>query len=276
MILLRPFDRLVCVKDDVNNPATSEAWFRLSDEDAIGQGLAEVLRKRLDPSRTTWAYHPQSNSLGKTVTDLVLARILQAEPGLQRLGQSGDLIARFDHKVTARRRERKVDLSLDFGESGPKSPPRMVLEVKACMTEHGKARPRLRSELLQTLDIARALEPPPLVVGVLVFNLAERFLSPLNLPRPNKHDQAKCLEVLGRLLDELGTGEEDGYDELLVVPIDFDNDVQSKPIVGRSRPTGIPAAGRPLDHLAKRLLQSARKSTECPSAGGSIDSTSNA
>ena len=261
---------------DIDDTAASEAWFDLDDEEAIGQALTKVLEDRLDPGRVRWAYHPQSNSLGKTVSELVLSRILAAEPGLQRLGKSHDLVARFDHKVRAGRRERKIDLCLELLGTEPTTTPGLVLEVKACMTEHGKARPRLKSELLQTLDVGRALEPPALVVGVLVFNLAERFLSPLNLPRHNKHDRAKCVEVLGRLLEELGTGEEDGYDELLVVPIDFDNDVHARPLLGSDRPAILPPSGRPLDRIAKRLLQASPNATGSASDGGSSNSTSKA
>ena len=262
---------------DVNIPGSSEEWFRLNDEDAIGQALSQVLQARLDSDEHAWAYHPQSSLLGKTVAELILARLLHAEPELQRLGRSRRLISRFDHKVTARRRERKVDLCLELTESDGRPLPRLVLEVKACMTEHQKARPRLRSELLQTLDIARALDPPALVVGVLVFNLSERFLSPLNLPGHNRHDHLKCLRTLEKLIGELGIEEHDGYDELLMVPIDFDNDVAARPILGKNRPRAMAQASRPLDRIARRLSQlSAVKSSAAPSDVDSNDSTSNA
>ena len=246
------------------DPSDSDYWFQMSDEDALAREISHALAARMESPDHVWAYHPQSNSLGKTIARFVLARILNAEPGLQELAHSDRLSAHFGCPVSAGRRTHTVDLCIkSLGESEPEPTPRLIVEVKSCMTGHQKARSRLLSELHSTLDIAKAIEPQSIAIGVLVFNLSERFLSPLNLPNHNLHDIPLSMNILTRLLGEVDVGQPDGYDEFLVLPIDFDNDAVVGPLIGSMRPSGLPPSGKPLTRVARQLLDRClEKSTE--------------
>jgi hypothetical protein len=206
----------------------------------VGECLSAELRQRCKDRSVKWAYHPQSNNVGQIVAQNALARLIGLDGGIASAIRAGRISVEFNASIAGRRRSKKVDLAMGYpvdvtdGEvlrpdeflCGPISSPLLLCEVKSCMTAHQKARPRLVSELLSTLEVADGLRPRPIVLGFIVMNYARRFTSPKNLPGPNLHNEGDASRALEQLFSQVPTGEGDGYDALVVVPISFDNEAE--------------------------------------------------
>jgi len=211
---------------------------RKLDSSSLAEALAADLLRRCHDRTLKWAYHPQSNSVGRVVAEHVLASLLSFPGAIERALKQGRLAATFGSSVHSGRRKKTFDLVVGEPEaivqwtapapgellSGVISKPLLLVEVKACMTAHGKAWPRLTSELLSSLEIADGLRPRPALLGVLVVNFASRFTSPKNLPGPNLHAPGDAKRVLDHVFEAVPVGGRLGYDALIVVPIDFDNE----------------------------------------------------
>jgi hypothetical protein len=114
--------------------------------------------------------------------------------------------------------------------------PILVLETKVCMTAHQRAIPRLIDELTSSLDVIRAAEPNCIRAGVLLVNLATRFMSPLNRPGPNVHRQPQdAVAVITGVLERLPSGRaNDGYDAFAIGLLDFDNERRIEAVAPQS------------------------------------------
>ncbi|MBI0374705.1 hypothetical protein JBE27_00045 [Streptomyces albiflaviniger] len=105
-----------------------------------------------------------------------------------------------------------------------------ALEAKACMTEHGKAGPRLYDELNSSHQIVHGATSQALAVGFCMVNAADKFYSPTNQhngPEANLHNQPhaaqKAIEAVSRLPRRSGSIDR-GYDGLGIVVVDLTND----------------------------------------------------
>ncbi len=205
-------------------------------QDDIAARLVEWLQSRIDGTANAWPYHPRSNDLGKFVRKEVLADLVRVSAVIADLCKRGRLGCDVNVAITTPTgRRKKLDLILGepVGEHRPPSDggvlkariqrPLFSLEVKAAMTAHAKASPRLVAELQSSLEVIRTL-PECAAMGVLVVNIAERFTSPLNLPGPNRHDQPQAtLNLISDVLERVPVGGS-GYDALAIVPIELDNE----------------------------------------------------
>lgn len=106
----------------------------------------------------------------------------------------------------------------------------VALEAKACMTEHGKAGPRLYDELNSSHQIVHGATSQALAVGFCMVNAADKFYSPTNRhngPDANVHNQPraaqKAIEAVSRLPRRSGSNDR-GYDGLGIVVVDLPND----------------------------------------------------
>jgi len=111
----------------------------------------------------------------------------------------------------------------------------VALEAKACMTEFGKARPRLFDELNSSHLTIHGAADNAIAAGLAIINGAERFISPLvnnwpddgrpiqwnfhNQPKDAKDTIAKVMQLPRR--SKIGI---DGFDALSIVVIRCQND----------------------------------------------------
>ncbi|MFJ6856840.1 hypothetical protein [Streptomyces werraensis] len=105
-----------------------------------------------------------------------------------------------------------------------------ALEAKACMTEHGKAGPRLYDELNSSHQIVHGASSQALAVGFCMVNAAEKFYSPTNRhngPDANLHSQPhatqKAIEAVSRL-PRRSSSNDRGYDGFGIVVVNLVND----------------------------------------------------
>ena len=163
--------------------------------------------------------------------DMVVARAADAATG----APTFDLAARADHYQVALTDDERSAL----GEL-PTSPAEasgatvlVALEAKACMTEHGKARPRLYDELTSSHATVHGDNTNALAVGLVMLNAADTFVSPGRQtgaqPVVNHHYQPAAAQSVMDKLREIKrrpgprTGE-GGFDAFGVVVVNMRND----------------------------------------------------
>ena len=111
----------------------------------------------------------------------------------------------------------------------------MALEAKACMTEFGKARPRLYDELNSSHLTIHGDTNSAIAAGFALLNAAETFISPLRNPWPlgsqptnvNRHNQPRDLRSVAAKLGQLprrSRPDEAGFDALAIGVIECAND----------------------------------------------------
>lgn len=164
--------------------------------------------------------------------------LVVAKPEKERAGKRQSfrgLVDKYDIVLDDTQRAELESLpDIDVGEFGANAV-RIALEAKACMTEHGKAGPRLFDELNSSHQIVHAASEGALAVGFAMINAAPTFVSSVLNPRMS-YDQAqwtstnpqpkaaigaaKRIQDLPRRSGSTGVG----YDGLAMVLIDMVND----------------------------------------------------
>ncbi|MFF2470572.1 hypothetical protein [Streptomyces sp. NPDC058066] len=160
--------------------------------------------------------------------DLVLCRPGSAAGPRRKLYTLTSLAKKWGIELTADEQAR-LD-ALPPIEEAPVGHVLAALEAKACMTEHGKAGPRLYDELNSSHQIVHGASSQALAVGFCMVNAADKFYSPTNRhngPDANVHNQPyaaqKAIEAVSRLPRRSGSIDR-GYDGFGIVVVDLPND----------------------------------------------------
>jgi len=222
-----------------------------------------------------WQYHSRSDRHSKVACWAVLFDLLRSSNTLRRHVTEGKVVFGVNQELSDFKTRRKKNLDLVVarpGTDGPKGswPPTfaglgtyfrveltraekreldalpnlvhgsvgsvlLALEAKACMTEHGKARPRLYDELNSSHLTVHGASDQAIAVGFVMLNASATFISPdrnkHNLGvRPaevNPHKQPQAAIGVNEKVRELPTRTktaEEGYDALGIVVVDCKND----------------------------------------------------
>jgi hypothetical protein len=217
-----------------------------------------------------WQYHPRSDHHSKVACWGILFDLLQHSRLLRDHVASGRLVFGINHEMRDFRTGRKKDLDLVLARPGsgtikrpltfrslvgkwgvlldaeerrllnelpdaiqhPVGAVNVALEAKACMTEHGKARPRLYDELNSSHDAVHGSAEMAIAAGFVMINIAERFVSPeLNKfggpLRVTDHKQPNVTAaVIEKVLEipRRATTSAHGFDALAIVIVDCVND----------------------------------------------------
>lgn len=165
--------------------------------------------------------------------DLVICRAAGAAGGVRKSKTFADLVTPYTIVLSDDERRRLSELP-----TAPLAQPATVLvalEAKACMTEFGKARPRLYDELNSSHLTIHGDTDGAIAAGFALINSAETFVSPIRNPWPlgshptvvSRHRQPKDLRSVAAKLTELprrsrpGDG---GFDAFAIGVIDCPND----------------------------------------------------
>ena len=226
------------------------------------------------PSRAPWQYHSRSDLHSKVACWGVLFDLLRTSGLLREHVTRGQVVFGVNHPMHdfVNNKQKNLDLVLARpGEDATSSPARLfadfvdvwgiqlepfereallalpplreapvgsvlvAMEAKACMTEHGKAGPRLYDELNSSHQIVHANSEQALAVGFVMVNAADTFVSPDRNrklapgepPERTVHRQpaaaARVIEVVGRL-PRRSEAAARGYDGLAIVVVDMTND----------------------------------------------------
>lgn len=248
-----------------------------------------------------WQYHPRSDHHSKVACWGILFDLLQQSKLLRGHVESQRLVFGINHEMRDFRTGRKKDLDLVLARPGsgtmkepltfralvekwgilldrderriletlpdpiqhPVGPVHLALEAKACMTEHGKARPRLYDELNSSHDAVHGSAEMAIAAGFVMINIAERFISPERNKsggplRVTEHKQPRVTEsVIQKVLEipRRASTSAHGFDALAIVVIDCTNDGVTPVRVVEEPPA--PERGNPVhyDAMIARVVQ---------------------
>jgi hypothetical protein len=189
-----------------------------------------------------WLYHPRQTSLSKVTTKKFLSDLLGASASFREDARVGRIACCLNETMTAGHRHKRLDLVIGepldpIGATEDEEHPlrkakvgdaMMTLEVKACMTAHRQATPRLLDELRSSVEVVKACNVNTIPVALVIVNVSPTFTNPLNLPGPNQHIPRE-IERLFRKLNERvhldrGSGKEAAYGGVGIVVVDTDNE----------------------------------------------------
>ena len=219
-----------------------------------------------------WQYHPRSDRHSKIACWALLLDLLEHTALLRRHIGEGRVAVGINHQMHdfARNRAKNLDLVIctarrDDPKRGtfaslvvpytirlsdadraalealpeiPLASPATVLmavEAKACMTEFGKARPRLYDELNSSHSTIHGDTDGAIAAGFALVNAANVFVSPIRNPWPlaeraplvSVHNQPKNLRSVTAKLAELPRRSrpgEEGFDAFAITVVDCAND----------------------------------------------------
>jgi len=192
-----------------------------------------------------YRYHPRSDSHSKAMARVVIADLCRTVPQLRAASTFGLAFAincRFTFPGT--QKAKTVDVALgkpqrtikEVLEGVPLAEKldELILscELKAVMTEHGKAQPRVFDELSSSHDIVHRSLPHAIAAGLTVVNIAPTFISPLrqfgaNPPTMTKHKQPHATRRMVEHLRGLpirGSATTSGFDAYATIVISCDNE----------------------------------------------------
>jgi hypothetical protein len=232
-------------------------------------------RAKADPFGNRWQYHPRSDDHSKVACWAILFDLLLECDTFRRHVAAGDLAFGINHEMRdfKNNRKKRLDLvvctpgtnptptrrTLSFAEladqSGvvlhsaerrqlatapalcqtPVGTVRIALEAKACMTEHGKARPRLYDELNSSHLTVHGASDAAVAAAFVTVNASLTFVSPLRnqgpldggAPKVTTHVQPRDAASVIAKVEQLPRrlrAREDGYDALGILVIDARND----------------------------------------------------
>jgi len=188
-----------------------------------------------------WQYHPRSDRHSKIACWAILFDLLQSCKPLVEQIKAGNIGFGINHEMRDFRTGRKKDLDLVVCTQSPSEEKRdrtslrslaekyeiklapneqsileampmfyetsvgevhVALEAKACMTEHGKARPRLYDELSSSHLTIHGSSGFAIAAGFVMVNISERFISPgrnkfvvrEHAPNYNSHNQPRIVQ----------------------------------------------------------------------------------
>lgn len=192
-----------------------------------------------------YRYHPRSDAHSKQLCLLVLEDLLDACPVLLEQARRRQVVyginARFTWESVGKTKTLDLALGLpsdEVDEGGAEPIVRASLgdvlfscEVKSCMTEHGKSKPRLYDELSSSHEIVHQGRADAIATGLAVVNIAEEFVSPLRqrADRPvevSYHNQPEAAAGMIKHLRGLRLRErigEVGFEAYSTIVLDCDN-----------------------------------------------------
>jgi hypothetical protein len=239
------------------------------------QILARTMEAGLVTDRhgNKWQYHSRSDHHSKAACWAIMFDLLRSCPLLRAHATEGKIGFGINHELRDFRVNRKKNLDLVVCVGQPLSEPKsslakygeeigvqltdeerqelahlpelrrgavsnvhLALEAKACMTEHGKARPRLYDELASSFQAIHGDTNNAIAAAFVMINCAEKFASPSsrnpgrvrkNRLVFNEHKQPEvALKVLEKMMELPRRSDEKqmGFDAVGITMINCQND----------------------------------------------------
>ena len=206
----------------------------MSIEDAFVEHLVEE------------GYHPRSSSHSDSLSEIVIADLLENCPAMARRAGRGELVVKLRHHQQVGHDDWAIDIAFGTSAGRPEPPPegrsivftapaiiQVAIELKTVMTEHGKARRNRLRDFAAFSSHGHRYDPATVVGAFLAVNAAERFYSPLRRDddvtvhgnnRASAREVAKATVDLFRSIElRHGDSREHALDGMGVIAVEHDN-----------------------------------------------------
>lgn len=235
---------------------------------------------------STYGYHPRSNKHSNALCHAIVADLLDSCPAFARDAATGKIVRALNHDVNVGNSRWNIDLAVGPPAGTAKSPApntpfalgvpstiQIAIEAKSILTEHRKAMRNRQRDLLSYQSYMHRFFPDSVIAGVGVFNISNRFFSPLRNVKttcPNcghvfqpmsltNHADPKSLVTsaisLFRDLSLRSRTSEVGFDAIAVLVVAHENTPGAKCRLLTRKPA--PQVGDPLhyDAFLKRVCE---------------------
>lgn len=180
-----------------------------------------------------YQYHPRSDAHSKKLAELIWEDLIASCPKIREDARVGRLTYRINFKYQWPRSGKTKTIDCAVGPPSPTGLSEVLIscEVKAAMTEHKKAQPRIFDELQSSYRIVNYGNPKAVAAGITFVNIAKAFVSPLRqifgqAVEITKHNQpAVTASMVAHLrgLPLRNSTEETGFDAYCTFVVDCDN-----------------------------------------------------
>lgn len=216
----------------------------------------------------SFRYHSRSDSHSKVMATFIWEDLLHTCPAIRAdfLADRIKAEVNFAHTWAGTAKAKTIDLAIGRVHAGRIQEVLISCELKACMTEHKKAEPRLYDELSSSHQIVHTANPAAIAAGVTVINIADRFVAPLRQRRglplmPTKHKQPKVTQSMVSHLRKLQqrTDLSDlssiGFDAYSSVVVSFTNEMTEGAALWTAPPAPQPGDADHYETFLARICQ---------------------
>ncbi len=219
--------------------------------------------RRTDSLGFTYLYHPRSDAHSKRLAELIWKDLIVHCPKLKQDATTGRVTFRVNYKYDWPGSGKKKTIDLAVGPPGLKGLSKVLIscEIKAAMTEHKKAQPRIFDELQSSYRIVNQGNPRAIAAGITFVNIARTFVSPLRqrsgqVLGVTKHNQpAVAASMIAHLrgLPLRSSVRKTGFDAYCTFALDCDN--QKTAILWTTTPAPQPGDPDHYETFLERICQ---------------------
>ncbi len=164
-------------------------------------------------------YHPRSSKHGDALCAFLLEDLLATCEPFRRAAERDAIVYRSNFTIDPLSPDRwNADLVVGPPTQHPEPTSRRVgaiaegdpreiwiaVDAKTIMTEHGKARRNRQRDLNSFQDILHRKNPPSIVAGLLIVNIAERFHTPLARSQEGVTEHRNIIRLVTEIVTLMG------------------------------------------------------------------------
>lgn len=198
-----------------------------------------------------WQYHPRSDEHSKILALYIWEDLLECCPAIRQDYDDSRIRAEvnYRHRWAGTNKEKTIDLAIRrVNDHQGRSDVLISCELKACMTEHGKSKPRIYDELNSSHAIVHSANPSAIAAGVTVINIAELFVSPtrqqisgpLEVTQHRQPHVAEAMVAHLRGLNQRTHIGEEGFDAYSSFLVNCSNDINRPVTLWTDKPAPQP------------------------------------
>ncbi len=137
--------------------------------------------RNTDTLGLSYQYHPRSDAHSKRLAELIWEDLIAHCPKLSEDAEVDRITYRINFRYQWPGSGKTKTIDLAVGPPGTSGLSEVIIscEIKAAMTEHKKAQPRIFDELQSSYRIVNQGNPKAIAAGITVVNIAKTFVSPL-------------------------------------------------------------------------------------------------
>lgn len=210
-----------------------------------------------------YQYHPRSDAHSKKLAELIWEDLIANCTKLRKDARVGRITSRINFKYQWPGSGKTKTIDLAVGPPDPNGLGGVLVscEIKAAMTEHKKAQPRIFDELQSSYRIVNHGDPKAIAAGITFVNIAGTFVSPLRqrsgqpLEVTTHNQPAVTASMVAHLrgLPLRNSVRKTGFDAYCTFVVDCDN--QGAAVLWATAPAPQPGDPDHYETFLKRICQ---------------------